>query len=133
MINKTLDKPSTRAVTEAKFRANSGQMGLRVLDTNDDCGVGASSSDTAFERNRSPARILHFIAELPEVLATQNLSEQVARVLLQHTSELGRARTILFFPLGRVAFGPHPRSSSQSRLIDDLILQHRFASPDTRQ
>jgi hypothetical protein len=32
MINKTLDKPSTRAVTEVQFRANSGQMRLRFLD-----------------------------------------------------------------------------------------------------
>lgn len=60
--------------------------------------LGGGSSDSAFERNRSPARILNFVAELAAVLATQNPSEQVARVLLQHTSELDRARTILFFP-----------------------------------
>jgi hypothetical protein len=82
MINKTLDKPSTRAGTEVQFRANSGQMRLRFLDTNDDCGVGAGSSDTAFERDRNPARILSFVAELAAALATQNPSEQVARVLL---------------------------------------------------
>ena len=82
MINKTLDKPSTRAVTEVQFRANSGQMRLRLLDINDDRGIGAGSSDTAFEWYRSPARMLSFVAELAAVLATQNPSEPVARVLL---------------------------------------------------